>query len=211
MELDFFDYLNLFSIVGLAAMSPGPDFIVFLRQARKYGEVASRWTACGFTVGVTIHVCLILFFFNQIDTRLLQMLRVFGGVYLFYLGLKALRHWFEQGRQLRLGQISFADPAPLTKIAGRRYQFFLTGLFTNLLNPKALIFLSGLLLSSAYPHAHKGTIVFCCVLPVFLWFMSLGIILNKKNLALKINPILDRSEVFLGIILIAFGSKMVFG
>ena len=136
-------------VVALAAvyLLPGADMILLLETGARSGRSAALATAAGLAVARGLHVSLSgLGLATLIATVPLafEILRVGGSAYLVWLGFTVLR-------------APGARPTPATRATEESLATaFRHGLFTNLLNPKALLFCSVLLPQFVRPE-HGGT------------------------------------------------------
>ena len=158
LEILSFAFISL-----LGAMSPGPDFAIVTRHAltgsRKAGLLASLGVATAVLVHATycsLGVAVII----AESAFIFRIIQIAGSCYLAYLGIKLLL--------ASKGTVGSLAPAP-----GKA---FLSGFLTNLLNPKATLFIlslftqfvgpdTPLVLESFYVMILTGT----CL----LWFCSL--------------------------------------
>jgi threonine/homoserine/homoserine lactone efflux protein len=93
------DYLNEFIIIYtiflLGAISPGPDFIMIIRNSTGFGSKVGFKTALGISVGSFITLSYIFVgmgvVFNQFPI-LKEIVKYAGALYLFYLGFKSLTY-----------------------------------------------------------------------------------------------------------------------
>jgi threonine/homoserine/homoserine lactone efflux protein len=124
-------------VVVAAYLVPGPDFAVVLRSATR-SRRAGVASAAGAQVGLCAHAALAVAGLSVALARhpeALTVVRVVGGTYLLYLA----------GR-LVLPTLRRSDRAarPPAAEASTR-SAFAQGLFTNLLNPKAVLFFAAVL------------------------------------------------------------------
>ncbi len=63
-----YEYWSLIVIMFLAMMSPGPDFILVIKNGQ-YGFKSGLATSLGITLGFTIHTCFVIFGFSYIITQ----------------------------------------------------------------------------------------------------------------------------------------------
>ena len=78
----------------LAVASPGPDFLLILRNSLLYTRGVAIWTAAGIATGVTLHVTYSIFGLGWLQNQfpeLLLLLRYCSALYLLYLGWKTLQ------------------------------------------------------------------------------------------------------------------------
>ncbi len=124
----------------LGQFSPGPDFLLILKNALNHGRKAAFFTAAGISVGLIVHSTLAIaglgLLFNSSET-LGRVLRFAGAAYLVYLAIRLL-----------ISTRSSRTPTP-----NPQYQqdnlpcmsAFRQGFLTNLLNPKVAVFISAML------------------------------------------------------------------
>lgn len=125
----------------LGQFSPGPDFLLILKNALNHGRKAAFFSAAGISLGLIIHTTLAIaglgFLFNSSAT-LGQALRYAGAAYLVFLAIRL----FISTRSLAYSAPSSQAyrQSPLPSLAA-----FRQGFLTNLLNPKVAIFISAML------------------------------------------------------------------
>lgn len=130
-------WIILVSIFSLAVISPGPDFIMALKNSLAHGRRAGIMTAIGFGLGVAVHVTYTLAGLATLIAHsllLFTVIKVIGAGYLFYVGFQALR---SQG-WTPPRDLDQASPTGLMPRADRAA--FMDGFWTNVLNPKATLF-----------------------------------------------------------------------
>ena len=124
-------------VVAVAYFVPGPDMAVILRSAT-HGARPGLAAAGGAQLGLCVHMLLAVVGLSVVLARhpeALTTIRVLGGAYLLYLG----------GRLIlpTLGRRPAASAARDERVSAR--SAFGQGLFTNLLNPKAVLFFAAVL------------------------------------------------------------------
>lgn len=83
----------LIGITLLAAMSPGPDFIVVMKNALK-GKAQGYMTALGVASAILIHIAYCVAGIGIIISQsilLFQVIKIFGALYLLYLSYQLLK------------------------------------------------------------------------------------------------------------------------
>jgi len=89
------EFMVIYSIFLLGAISPGPDFINIVRNSTGYGSRIGFKTALGISVGQLITLSYILIgigvVFNEYP-MLKEIVKYAGASYLFYLGIKSLTY-----------------------------------------------------------------------------------------------------------------------
>ncbi|WP_108124744.1 LysE family translocator [Saccharospirillum mangrovi] len=158
-----------------AVISPGPDFALVVRTALTRGRRASALNALGIGCGVTFHTLIAVLGISalvQSSSALAITLPWLGIGYLLYLG------W---------GGLS-AQPATETDIelseTGSGRSDFWRGFWTNVLNPKALLFFSAILVQLVA--GLNGWMQAALVIYVFIvtsaWFAGVGLLLARPAL-----------------------------
>ncbi|MBD8006738.1 LysE family translocator [Bacillus norwichensis] len=192
-------YLEIFLIGILAALSPGPDFVVVMKNSLGMGRKNGMAAALGIASALIVHVSYTVLGFTIILEKwpfVFNMIKLLGAVYLLWLGFQGIRSK-AKSNELHIGQL-------LNRSAG---QSFREGFLCNILNPKsALFFLS--IFSQFIGHStpewmrwiYGGEII----LAVGLWFILLAILISNhyfRGIYRKYMHWFDRG---LGVILIIF-------
>ncbi|MFI7422819.1 LysE family translocator [Nonomuraea sp. NPDC049684] len=125
--------LALFAVTTIVAMiTPGPDMLFVLGCGMRGGPRAGLLATAGVATSEAIHVAVaaagLAALFAAVPVAF-AVVRIAGAAYLIYLGVRMLRD--------RKGGVSDM-PEPGTGMPGRRA--YLSGLLTNLLNPKMVTF-----------------------------------------------------------------------
>jgi threonine/homoserine/homoserine lactone efflux protein len=170
-------------VVGLGAMSPGPDFAVVVRRAALRGRAEGMAAATGVATGVFVWAVAAAAGVAAVVATVpivLTVLRYGGVAYLAFLGLKALHAAVRPASGLM-------DRGP-----GSTGGAFWDGLLCNALNPKAAVFFLALL--PQFLPAHPGradTLVLSLVAVAItmLWFCTVA------NLVAGFRRLFARSRV----------------
>jgi threonine efflux protein len=187
------DYLTFALVMLLAQFSPGPDMLLLLKNAVNHPLQAGLWTVVGIVAGLTVHTTLALTGVSLIirtSSVAAGVLNVCGGLYLGWLAFHLLRSvWKSRGA----GELKGTTDGTMTPLPAR--DAFLQGLITNLLNPKAALFLLGVLAACAGPDStllHKlgyAAIILGQALvfwSLFVWLLQRGpvrrLYLNSQRL-----------------------------
>lgn len=189
----------------LAVMSPGPDFIMVIKNALTYSRKAGIWTAIGIATGISVHVFYSLAGLALIISQSILLFNTFkllGAAYLIYLGVKS---FFLKSSHLELDRTR--EPRPdLTRL-----QAVKIGFLTNVLNPKATLFFLSLFTLVISPDTSApvlGIVSVIMIINTALWFMLLSVVITHQ----RIRRVFERSQnVFnktFGGLLIALGIKV---
>ena len=130
------DLMAFAGVMVLGQFSPGPDMILLTRTALESGARTGVKMALGIACGLTVHATLavggLALAFERMPV-LRELLRWLAAAYLLWLAYRMLQEIFvawHTGAQRESAEIASARSP------------FLRGLFCNLLNPKAAIFLA---------------------------------------------------------------------
>jgi threonine/homoserine/homoserine lactone efflux protein len=149
-----------FMALAVVYLLPGPDMILLLQTGARQGKRAALATAVGLGIARGCHVTLAalgLATLFKAAPWTFDAVRLAGAAYLLWIGIQCLR-------TTMLPNLNGADA---TAEKPRWRAAIQSGLLTNLLNPKALLFCSVLLPQFIDPHAG----------PVLAQFATLGIVL----------------------------------
>lgn len=174
-------------VVVLAYFIPGPDMAVILRSATR-GSRSGAAAAVGAQLGLCVHLLLAVAGLSVLLSRYpgaLTAIRLAGGLYLLYLG----------GRLIfpTLRRSGDASPVQANDVSTRRSAFW-QGLFTNLLNPKAVLFFAAVLPQFLVPGAVPTwvQVVALGVLDIALGFLTWAAVVA---LGVRLSSLLRRQQV----------------
>lgn len=131
------EFLALATIHFLAVVAPGPDFAVTIRQSVRYGRLIGLLTALGIGAGISVHVLYTLLGVGALMHSapwLLNIAKLVGGAYIFYLGIQLLRSRAPSSETLEQTLTCAMPPQQ------RPLKAFMIGFLTNATNPKATLF-----------------------------------------------------------------------
>ena len=178
----------------VAQLSPGPDVLLIAKSAASTTRRNTLNIIAGISLGIVVWVLLTLAGFTVLMQQwpwIQQVLMLLGGFFLAKMGYAML-----QG-----GLKSLNSSAQLTEHhdANTPKNYFLLGLFTNLSNPKTLIYFSSvfsLALSSSASASLKTQLAILIPLQTFLTFVLFMLILSLP----KIKALYQRSGSYIDII-----------
>ncbi|WP_250444165.1 LysE family translocator [Actinotalea sp. C106] len=155
MDIDWWAFVG---VVAVAYAIPGPDFAVILRSATR-GLRPGAAAALGAQAGLCVHMMLAVAGLSVVLARhpeALTVIRVLGGAYLLYLGGRLVLPTLRRSRP--------ETPSSPSEMSAR--SAFGQGLFTNLLNPKAVLFFAAVLPQFVVPGSA----------PVWVQVAALGVV-----------------------------------
>ncbi|GGM24663.1 LysE family translocator [Promicromonospora citrea] len=130
------NWLGFVGVVAIAYVIPGPDMAVILRAATR-GWRPGGAAAVGAQAGLCVHLALAVAGLSVVLARYpeaLTALRIAGGLYLMYLGGRLILPTLRRDPK---DEETSDDASPRSA--------FGQALFTNLLNPKAVLFFAAVL------------------------------------------------------------------
>jgi RhtB (resistance to homoserine/threonine) family protein len=202
------EYLALIGTVTiihlLAVISPGPDFIMIVRNSLTYSRKTGMWTAVGLAAGMAIHIFYSLAGLAIIISKsilLFNTIKILGAVYLIYIGLKSVS---SKSSKIEIGeQYKKKDISRLSAIK--------IGFLTNILNPKVTLFFLSLFTLVIPPETPLYIMIIISAITIItaiLWFSLVAFFLSQT----KIRSIFEKFQnVFnkaFGGLLIALGIKI---
>jgi threonine/homoserine/homoserine lactone efflux protein len=182
------------------AVTPGPDMALVMRNALRGGRPAAFRTILGITVGLfgwalatAVGVAAVL----AASATLFTALKVGGGIYLAYLGIRTLLALRRNGMSPEPTQRSFGSP-------------FRQGLVTNLLNPKLAVFFTTLLpqfISEDDPYVAKSILLAALFVAIGLaWLVLYGFVVGAVA---RSRPFRRVVEAVAGVVLTGLGVRLV--
>lgn len=194
--------LSVALIHFLAVASPGPDFIMVVRNSLVYSKKSGIYTAVGLGFGILLHVTLALvgiaFIISQ-SVVLFNIIKLLGAAYLIYIGIKSLRARPANPANKELQH----KKGDLTRLKAIRI-----GFVTNATNPKATLFflsLFTLVIQPETPLAIKGIMGAEMAIVTFAWFALIAIAISHRAVKQRIEKVQHHIERIMGGILILFG------
>jgi threonine/homoserine/homoserine lactone efflux protein len=195
-------FAALFGVLTLGLLSPGPDFLLILRNSAGPSRARAFGTVGGIVCGLAAQSVTIALGFAALPAAAMRVLQFGGAAYLAYLGLRALL--------CRPGPAATGQESESTgALSG-----FLDGLVCNVTNPKVFIFFVGVFTQVIPPQATLG---WRLLVPGAVVLHGL-VLWSLIVLALRSSPIagqLRRAQRWLprafGVALLAFAIWLVHG
>lgn len=198
------EFLSISILIILAAISPGPDFAMVIKNSVMHSRKIGIFTAAGVSFSFLIHsVYCILGLAIIISKSLLafSIIKYCGAAYLVYIGVKSLR--------VKREDLNLQATVSNKPITGR--QAFVQGLLCNLLNPKAIMFLLVFFTIVVGPgHSLFSEMGYGLEIALIhmIWFSSLAYMLTHQYVAAKLNRIQFYIVKVMGAVLVAFGLRV---
>lgn len=189
----------------LAVMSPGPDFIMTMRNSLVYSRRSGLYSAIGLGLGILVHVAYCLAGIAIIISQsivLFTVIKYLGAAYLIYIGIKSLR---AQTSPLEDGATQHVS-RDMTK-----WQAVRSGFITNATNPKATLFflsLFTLVIEPSTPFAVKMIMGGEMAIMTAVWFGLVALLVSHRIIRTHVAKFMHYVERVMGGILIIFGLKL---
>ena len=191
----------------LLAVTPGPDMAVVTRQALANGRRGVFLSTAGITLALTIHVtasAVGLSALLRASATLFEVVKIVGGLYLAYLGIRA---WLAARHQPEA--LSADTSRPQSTGLGILRQGFLSAL----LNPKLAVFFVTFLPQfvrpgdSVLPRLLLLGVVFALI--GLVWLTFYGTFVTRVRDLVTAPRVRQWMERVTGTVLIGFGARLV--
>ncbi len=179
----------------VAQLSPGPDILLIAKSAASTTRQNALKIIAGISAGIVVWVVLTLAGFTVLIDQfpwIQQALMLLGGIFLAKMGWAMLKggvHSFKNRHQ--------TDEDTNGQVQAKNY--FMLGLWTNLSNPKTLIYFSSvfsLALSSSASDYLKAQLAVIIPLQTFITFALLVLLISQP----KIKTLYQRSGSYIDMI-----------
>jgi RhtB (resistance to homoserine/threonine) family protein len=131
-------FLNVALIQFIALLSPGPDIALVLKNSVLHSRFVSFMAVLGISCGALFYAILSVSGFGYITSHYPHVfigIKLSGALFLFYLGLSSIRHYCKEKKRSEDSKLD----KTLNQVLTAKKAFW-QGLFTNLSNPKAIIY-----------------------------------------------------------------------
>lgn len=203
-------YLEVFVVGILAALSPGPDFVVVMKNSLSMGRKYGIATAIGIATALIVHVTYTILGFTIILDKvptLFTIIKLVGVLYLLWLGYHGIRSK-PQTENENEDEDEDEDEVRLQKESSISIgQGFREGFFCNVLNPKSALFFLSVFSQFIGPNtAHWMRWVYGAeiIVAVGLWFIVLAILISNRYFRHIYKRYMHWFDRGLGIMLILF-------
>lgn len=210
MEL-FLQWALLASVQLAATMSPGPAFVVSVRNSMAHSRSVGVFTSLGLALGVGAHVVFVLVGISLVISQsviLFSIVKYAGAAYLCYVGIKAIFFSKKRGQESEIENID-TDIKRSSTMSVR--QAVVNGFLTNLLNPKAVVFFTAVytqFIGVDTPLSIHLLYGVTSIVIEFLWFAGVAIVLTNPRVKRKFMSVMHWVERSCGGLMIALGVKL---
>ncbi len=196
--------LTFLAAATLVIVAPGPDTLLVTRNVFRRGRRGGLVTAAGTVTGLalwSVAAALGLSALLSASRVGYDVVRVAGGLYLIWLGVQSLR---SHGTQARAAATE-AAPMPM-------HRAYLSGVLSNLLNPKIgvffVTFLPGFVPAGAPVGATAALLGALFVVETGLWLVVLVWLVGRGTGWLSRRDVRRWLDRVTGVVLIGFGVRV---
>jgi len=196
--------VTILGINFLGLISPGPDFMMVIRNSVTYSRRVGFWTALGFSLGVCVHIAYNLFGLAVIISQsiiLFNVVKFFGAGYLIFIGLKSFKQ-----KEVDLtveGIEKQKDLSPAKAIW--------VGFLTNVLNPKATLFfmsMFAMVIGTDVPYGVVAAVSIGMLVSTVLWFSFVAFFMNITPVRRVFARVQKHVNRVFGAVLVGLGIKV---
>lgn len=198
-------------IVAVLTLTPGIDTMLVIRNVLARGRNAGFFTSLGICSGLFCHATLSALGVSIILVRsatIFEAVKLIGAGYLLFLGVRSLWQTWRTGHVARAFK---SNPVASQHVSA--WRSVREGFLTNVLNPKVAIFYLAFLpqfINRGDPVLAKSLLLASIHFLLSIIWLSLMTLFLGKLSALLTRPAVQRAlETVTGLILIAFGVRLV--
>lgn len=208
MKEFLFSFFTVASLHFLAVISPGPDFVIVTRNAFYYDRRTAIFTALGVALGIIVHASYCLFGLAIVISQsllLFDIIKLLGGLYLIYIGIKACLA--KDVIQPPQSQRPIEHSSVISYIEALKQ-----GFLCNVLNPKVTLFFLGLFTLVIKPDTPWAIRIFYALwimLVTFAWFSLLSCLITHAAVRMRIWRMQPLITKIMGALLVIFGVNLI--
>jgi threonine efflux protein len=194
--------ISVFAIFIPALILPGPDFVAVVRSSMTYGTRAGLLTTLGVSLGLCLYATLSLLGLSAILVQyqwLTWAVRILGGSYLIFLGIKLLR---AKPQEIDLDQ---ANPPS-------RHRAVLFGFLVTLTNPKAIVLFASVFataVTASTPTWLMGLMIGLVTASSLTWYSCVSLFMSSGPVMRRFQRARHWIERAAGVCFIGLGGKVL--
>lgn len=195
--------LAVFGIFIPALILPGPDFVAVVRSSMTRGATAGLLTTVGVSIGLGFYATLSLLGLSAVLVEfqwLTWLVRVLGGAYLIYLGIKLLR---------TKAYVADADPSVREPVRGSALVF---GFLVTLTNPKAIVLFASVFataVTGATPTWLMALMIALVVASSLTWYSIVSLFMSSGPVMRRFQNARHWIERAAGVCFVAIGGRIL--
>ena len=189
----------------LAAASPGPDFAFVTRQSLIHGRAAGLLASVGITLGLAIHIAYSAAGLAAVvahSSQWMTAIKVAGGGYLIYLGIRGLRS----------KAVPVAADVQVLETPATPLRQIVAGLLCNAFNPKAPIYFLALFTVVLSPTLPAPTLIAYCVWMMvlqLLWFSLVATLFAHRSIRDRLLALRHWIDRAFGVAMVGLGLRVL--
>ena len=192
----------IFAVFIPALILPGPDFVGVVRSSLTRGTTAGLLTTLGVTIGLGMYATLSLLGLSAVLVKyqwLTWAVRVLGGAYLVYLGIRLLR----------------AKPGKMDDAAAQgplRGNALLFGFFVTLTNPKAIVLFASVFataVTASTPHWLMALMIGLVMASALIWYSIVSLFMSSAPVMRRFQNARHWIERVAGASFILIGGRII--
>jgi threonine efflux protein len=194
--------ITVFSIFIPALLLPGPDFVAVVRSSMSHGVRSGLLTTVGVSIGLCMYATLSLLGLSVILVKyhwLGSLVRVLGGTYLIYLGVRLL---LSKPQSIVVG--GAGTPS--------RKRALLFGFLVTLTNPKAIVLFASVFATAVTPSTPIWLMVVMIALVTassLSWYTCVSLFMSSDAVVKRFQKATHWIERGAGICFVALGGKVL--
>lgn len=202
--MGFTEWLSLFAISLVGAMSPGPSLAVVVKNTLGSGRISGILTSWAHAVGIGFYALFTMLGLAVVlknNETLFHIISYAGALYLAWLGFKALRS--------SAGVVKTAEKGRALNYT----QSMREGIMISLLNPKIGLFFIALFSQFVTPDVGLSGQIATVLTPFLtdgLWYTFIAFIISNPKILEKLRQKASIIDKITGILLILLAIKILF-
>lgn len=206
------EIVSIYVVYLAAAMTPGPNLLVIAGTALGTSRGYAVATALGVSTGTAVYAAVTMLGLSALLAELSflsTLVRVCGGAYLIYLGVRALQRarWRMRGARA----VDALATAPL-RTGQSLAAAYVTGLLVNLSNAKAIVFylsLMSLVVTPVTPVSVKVVGGLGMVALSVAWYATVAVALSASRVRAAHRHAAGWIDAALGVSMLAVGTRLL--
>ena len=205
MNIYISQLLIVAGIHALAVISPGPDFVLISRLSLSYSRKIGVAGAIRVALGIGVHIVYSILGIGALiasSVILFNIIKILGALYLIYIGVMSFK---QSKNKSSVNSVRLEQDMTYSKALR-------LGFLTNVLNPKATLFILAVFTQVITPTTPKLIqIVYGVemIVATAVWFSVVAFFLSTDFISRKIQSAKGIIEKITGVVLTALGIKIL--
>lgn len=192
------DIFIMLSVLFVSMMSPGPDMMLIMRYSLSDTPRSAFFCVLGVCAGLLVHITLALLGVAALIASggmAYKIAKMIGALYLIYIGIQIFRSKDNLTK-------------PDANLSTTYFRAFKQGFFTNVLNPKVMIFILALftqIINPDYAPVIKGMMICIMLVAVFVIWSAFALLTRQKKVLKVLQKYERQLNIVFGAVLTLFG------